>query len=68
MGDGTNGDSGNIGTNGDHDDPLETRMVLWLYNGGNVDTTANGDNDFDGDSGNIGTIGDNGDDSHHWRQ
>ena len=35
--DGTNGDSSNIGANGDNDDPLETIMIHWSYNGGDVD-------------------------------
>ena len=45
----TNGDSGNIGANSDNDDPLETMMIHWSYNGGNCD---NGD---DGSNGDIGT-------------
>ena len=27
----TNDDSGNIGVNGDNDDPLETIMIQWSY-------------------------------------
>ena len=58
--DGTNGD---IGAN---DDPLETVMIHWSYNGGNVDNNAiddkydnngeNAENNSIGDIGDIGTI------------
>ena len=47
----TNGDSGNIGTNGEIDDPLETMVIHWSYNGGSVDNSANGDNGSNGDNG-----------------
>ena len=47
----TNGDSGNIGANGDNDDPLETMVIHWSYNGGSVDNSANGDNGSNGDNG-----------------
>ena len=49
-----NGDSGNIGVN---DDPLETIIICWPYNGGNVDNNANGDFGSNGSSGVIGTNG-----------
>ena len=54
----TNGDSANIGANGENDDPLETRMIHWSYNGGNVDNNANGENGFNGDNGENNSIGD----------
>ena len=41
----TNGNSGNIGAN---DDPLDTIMIHWSYNGGNVDNNANDDIGFNG--------------------
>ena len=53
----TNGNSGNIGTNGDNDDPLHPIMIQWSYNDGNVDNNANGDNGFNGTSRVIGTNG-----------
>ena len=34
----TNGDNGTIGAKGANDDPFETMMIHWSYNG------ANGDN------------------------
>ena len=50
----TNGDSGNIG---DNDDPLETMMIYWSYNGTNGDNIANGDNGIIDSSGVIGANG-----------
>ena len=44
----THGNSVNIGANGDNDDPLETMMIHWSYNG---DNNANGDNGFNGVNG-----------------
>ena len=35
----TNGDSGNIGAKCDNEDPLETKMIHWSYNGRNVNLT-----------------------------
>ena len=43
----TNGDNGAIGANRANDDPFETMMIHWSYNGDNGD---NGDNDFNGDN------------------
>ena len=57
----TNGDSFNIGANGDNDDPLETMMIHWSCYGGYVENSANGDNGSNGDNGVIGennSIGD----------
>ena len=51
----TNGDSGNIGANSDNDDPLETMMIHWSYNGGNCDNYDNGSNGDIGTNGFIGT-------------
>ena len=42
----TNGDNGTIGANGANDDPFETMMIHWSYNGSNG---SNGDNGFNGD-------------------
>ena len=53
----TNGDNGTISAN---DDPFETMMIHWSYNGdngSNGDNCSNGDNgtnNFNDDSGNIG--------------
>jgi hypothetical protein len=52
----TNGDNGTIGANGANDDPFETMMIHWSYNGSNGEN-----NNFNGDSGNIGASGDNDD-------
>ena len=60
----TNGDNGTIGANEANDDPFETMMIYWSYNGSNGDNGFNGDNgnnNFNGDSGNIGANGDNDD-------
>ena len=66
----TNGDNGTIGANGSNDDPFETMMIHWSYNGSNGDNGSNDDNgsngdngtnNFNGDSGNIGANGDNDD-------
>ena len=54
----TNCDNGTIGANGANDDPFETMMIHWSYNGFNDD---NGNNNSNGDSGNIGANGDNDD-------
>ena len=40
----TNGDDGTIGANGADDDPFETMMIHWSYNGSNDDNGSNGDN------------------------
>jgi hypothetical protein len=40
----TNGDNGTIGANGTNDDPFETMMIHWSYNGPNGDNGFNGDN------------------------
>ena len=72
----TNGDNGTIGANRANDDPFETMMIHWSYNGSNGVTGSNDDsgsnddngfngddgtNNFNGDSGNIGANGDNDD-------
>ena len=60
----TNGDYGTIGANEANNDPFETMMIHWWYNGSNDDNDSNGDNgsnNFNGDSGNIGANGDNDD-------
>ena len=72
----TNGDNGTIGANGSNDDPFETMMIHWSYNGSNGDNGFNGDNgsnddngsngdngtnNFNGNSGIIGANGDNDD-------
>ena len=57
----TNGDNGAIGAN---DDPFETMMIHWWYNGPDGDNGSDGDNcdnNFNGDSGNIGANGDKND-------
>ena len=62
----THGNSGNISANGDSDDPLDTIMIHWSYNGGNVDNNANDNNGSNGNNGvnhennSIGNIGTNG--------
>ena len=53
----TNGDNGDIGANGDKDDPFETMVIHWWYNGPNGDNDSDGDNNSNGDSGNIGASG-----------
>ena len=66
KGDVTNGNNGFIGANGANDDPFETMMIHWSYNGPDGDNGSdgdNGENNFNGDSGNIGDNGDN-DDPH----
>ena len=40
----TNGDNGTIGANGANDDPFETMMIHWSYNGSNSDNGSNDDN------------------------
>ena len=66
----TNGDNGTIGANGSNDDPFETLMIHWSYNGSNGSNSDNGfndDNGSNGDNGNnksnddSGNIGDNDD-------
>ena len=63
---GANGDSENIGANDDNNDPLETIMMHWSYNGGNVDNSANGNNGskgvngVNGENNSIGDVGTNG--------
>ena len=47
----TNRDSGNIGANGNNDDPLETMMIHRSYNGTNGDNNTDGDNGFNDDNG-----------------
>ena len=42
----TNGDNGTIGANGANDDPFETMMIHWSYNGFNGDNGFNCDNGF----------------------
>ena len=43
-----NGDSGNIGANGDNNDPWETLMIHWSFNCANRDNNVNRDNDANG--------------------
>ena len=66
----TNRNNGAIGAHGANDDPFETMMIHWSYNGSNGDNGFNdangfngdnGNNNFNGDSGNIGANGDNDD-------
>ena len=60
----TNGDNGTIGATGANDDPFETMMIHWSYNGFNDDNGFNGDNgnnNSNDDSGYIGANGDNDD-------
>ena len=37
----TNGDNGTIGANGASDDPFETMMIHWSYNGDNGNNNSN---------------------------
>ena len=52
----TNGDNGTIGANGSNDDPFETMMIHWSYNGSNGDNGSNDDNGFNDDNGSNGTM------------
>ena len=61
----TNGDNGTVDANGANDDPFETMMIHWSFNGSNGDNSFDGntgDYNFNGDCGNanIGANGDNG--------
>jgi hypothetical protein len=58
----TNGDNGIIGANGANDDPFETMMIHWSYNGSNGDHGFNGDNGNNNSNGDSGNIGANDDD------
>ena len=55
----TNGDNGTIGANGANNDPFETMMIYWSYNGSNGDDGFNGDNGFNDDNGFNGDNGNN---------
>ena len=55
----TNGDNGTIGANGSNDDPFETMMIHWSYNGSNGDNGSNDDNGFNDDNGSNGDNGNN---------
>ena len=52
----TNGDNGTIGANGSNDDPFETMMIHWSYNGSNDDNGFNGDNGSIDDNGSKATM------------
>ena len=57
----TNGDNDTIGANGaNYDDPFETMMIHWSYNGSNGDNGFNDDNGSNGDSGNNNSNDDRG--------
>ena len=57
----SNGDNGTIGANEANDDPFETIMIHWSYNGFNDDNGSKGDNGNNNSNGDSGNIGDNDD-------
>ena len=61
KGDVTNGDNGTIGANEANDDPFETIMIHWSYNGSNDDNGSNNGNKYNNSNDDRGKIGDNDD-------